>query len=780
MKRRSFLVGGALVAAAGGGLFVGVGRLVGDRVGDPGSLPVQPDSVGLNGWVRVGTDGVVTVTMAKTEMGQGISTALPMIVADEMDVPLSLVRVEPAGLARRYGNRAVFDATWWFHPDNESSWLARRLIEMGEANGALLGVQITGHSSSVSDSFETLRHAGAAARAMLVAAAAARWNVAPQECITVAGGVVHRNVHDGIRSSAARLGYGALALEAARYPVPGDIEPKSPKQRVLVGTKAPRLDIPDKVTGKAVYGIDVRLPGMLHAAVRGCPVPGGSLGSLDSVEAEALPGVVKVLSYAAAAGCAPGVGVIAANSWQAQLAVSAVKIDWKDGALAPFTGEALIEDMRNAFVREKGVFVFHQRGDGAKALDRATRTMHGDYLAPWLAHATMEPMNCTAQWLAPADDRDKNPSKADANLRLKIWVPTQAPSLALDTAARVSGLDRAQIELQVTQIGGGFGRRLETDYLVPAIALARAVAPAPVQVLWSREEDMTHDFYRPAAVCRLQAGFDEQGRLFAWRTRSVSDAVTPQFLGRNFPLMAKASSVLPDRTQAEGLWDQPYEIPHRFCDHVTVATPVPIGNWRSVGHSHMAFFAESFIDELAHAAGTDPLAFRRGLLTAHPRHLAVLALAAQKAGWGSALAPGRALGLALHESFGTIVAQVAEVSIEDARPRVHRVVCALDCGTVVNPGIVAQQVEGSVIFALSACLHGAITFRDSRVEQSNFPSYEMVRLREAPLVETWIVPSEAPPSGVGEPATPPLAPAVANALFTLTGQRLRTLPLRLA
>jgi isoquinoline 1-oxidoreductase beta subunit len=772
MKRRTFLVGGALVAAAGGGLLVGFGRLVGDRVGDARSLPAEPGSVGLNGWVRLGKDGVVTITMAKTEMGQGIATALPMIVAEEMDVPLSLVRVEAAPLdERRYGNRIVFAGTWWFHPDNEHSWLARRFTEMGEANGALLGVQITGGSSSVSDSYEMLRQAGAAARALLVAAAAARWNVPTHECVTVAGGVIHRQVHDGQRTSAARLDYGVLAEEAARQALPADLQPKTAKQRNLVGTRAPRLDVPDKVTGKAVYGIDVRLPGMLFAAVRGCPVPGGRLAGFDASKAKAMAGVHDVLAYAGEAGCAPGVAALAADSWQAQLAVAAVQVQWDTSGLALFNDAQLIEQMRGAFEREKGVFVFHERGDGSKAMDRAARTMHADYLAPWLAHATMEPMNCTAQWLAPGQD--------PRGVRLRIWAPTQVPTFAVETAARVSGLPRAQIELQQTQVGGGFGRRLETDYIVPAVALARAVQPLPVQALWSREEDMTHDFYRPAAVCRLQAGFDEQGRLIAWRTRSVSDAITPQFLGRNFPLMGKGAGMLPDRTQAEGLWDQPYEIPHRYCDHVTAPAPVPIGNWRSVGHSHLAFFTESFIDELAHSVNADPLAFRRGLLGAHPRHLAVLDLAAQMAGWGTPLPPGHAHGIALHESFGSIVAQVAEVSIRDGRPRVHRVVCAVDCGLVIHPGIVAQQVEGSVIFALSAALYGAITFRDGQVEQANFPAYEMVRMGEAPLVETYIVPSEEPPSGIGEPATPPLAPALGNALFALTGRRLRALPIRL-
>jgi isoquinoline 1-oxidoreductase beta subunit len=776
VKRRTFLVGGLVAGAAGAGLLVGFGRITGERVGDVHSVEPQPDSVALNGWVRIGNDGGVTVTLAQVEMGQGVSTALPMIVAEELDVPMALVRTEPAGRARRYGNREVFAASWWFHPDNEDSWLARRFVAMGKSTGALLGLQITGGSTSVRDLYEPLRMAGASARAMLVAAAAARWEVPAEECTTVAGGVVHRRVHDGVRVSAARLGYGALAADAARHPVRGDVTPKNPARRTLVGTRAPRLDVPDKITGKAIYGIDVRLPGMLFASVRGCPVPGGSLQHLDPAPAMALPGVRQVISYEGAAGCAPGVGVIAQNTWQAQIAVSALPIDWAPGPHPAFDTAQLAQQMRAAFAGGDGGFVFHERGMGLDALDRAAKAIRADYWAPWLAHATMEPMNCTAQWLPGRADDGKDKGMA---ARLKIWVPTQAPSFALETAARVSGLDPEQIELTVTQLGGGFGRRLESDYLVPAIALARAAQPAPVQVLWTREEDMTHDFYRPAAVCRLQGGFDEQGKLMAWTTRSVSDAVTPQFLARNYPLLATPMAHVPDRTQAEGLWDQAYEIPNRHCTHVTQATPVPIGNWRSVGHSHMAFFGESFIDELAHAASADPLAFRRGLLLEHPRHRAVLELAAQKAGWGDPAPAGRARGIALHESFGTIVAQVAEVSLVAGRPRVHRVVCALDCGTVINPEIVAQQVEGSVIFGLSACLFGEITFRDSRVEQSNFPDYEMLRLAEAPVVETWIVPSEAPPAGIGEPVTPPVAPAVGNALFALTGQRLRSLPFRL-
>ncbi len=733
--------------------------------------------MGLNAWVAVDRSGIVHVALPWVEMGQGVSTALPMLVAEELDVALGQVRTEQpgnsqlgnvptgetqAGRARLYGNRAVFGASWWFHPDNQDSWLARRMVAMGQANGSVLGIRITGGSSSVRDAFDTLREAGAAARLMLVSAAAAHWGVPASECSTAAGAVVH--------TSGRKLGYGALVEQAARLPVPGKATPKPASKRTLVGSRPPRLDVPAKVNGGAIYGADVRLPGMLYGAVRGAPSPGGAIESIDKSLADKMPGVRAIVQYEALAGCAAGVGVVAQDSWQAQLALTECKVRWGNGGRASFDTDSLRKLMRDALDGAERGFVFHERGEGELGLARAARVVKADYFAPWLAHATMEPMNCTAQWLT---------NVPDGGDRLRIWVPTQAPSFVLETAARASRLAPEYIELQVTQVGGGFGRRLESDYVVPAIALARAVSPSPVQVQWSREEDITHDFYRPAAVCRLHAGLDEQGRVGTWLTRSVSDAITSQFLERNYPTLGKMVGMMPDRTQAEGLWDQPYEIENRRCEHVHLELPVPIGNWRSVGHSHMAFFAESFIDELAQAAGVDPFEYRRRMLEHHPRHLAVLELAAAKAGWGSPPASGRARGIALHESFGSIVAQVAEVSLNARRVRVHRVVCAIDCGTVVHPDIVAQQVEGSVVFALSACLYGEIGFRDGRTVQSNFPDYEMVRLREAPAVETWIVPSGAPPMGVGEPATPPLAPAVANAVFGITGKRLRELPIRL-
>ncbi len=753
MKRRTFLLG----AAAGGALLIGYGLMPpASRVGGSGALPARADAVGLNGWVRVNADGTVNVVLARAEMGQGAHTALPMMVAEEMDLPLSKVRIEPASFDQRYGNLEVLAMSWWFHPDDQQSSPALFMDSFSRRMGRLLGIQITGGSSSVRDAWDLLRQAGASARAMLVGAAAARWQVAAADCKTADGAVVHP---DG-----RRLGYGELAAAAAKIDVPGEVPLKPREQYQLVGTAAPRLDVPAKVNGRTRYGIDVRLPGMLYAAVAGCPVPGGGIAKVDETEARKIPGVLGVVRYEGLAGCAPGVGVVARGYWLARRALDQLAITWDEGPHGKLDSGELMAQMRAALDdSSRSGFTFHERGDGAKALAGAPRVLRADYSAPWLAHAALEPMNCTAQFV---------------DGRLRLWVPTQAASFALETAARASGLSKDRIDLVTTAIGGGFGRRLESDFVVPAVALARAMQPAPVQVIWSREEDMRHDFYRPAAVARLQAALDEKGEPVAWVTKSVSDAITPQFLARNYPLLSRINGPTPDRTQSEGLFDQSYEIPNRHCAHVTFDTPVPVGNWRSVGHSHMAFFSESFVDEMAQAAGRDPYEYRRSLLRNHPRHRAVLELAAEKAGWGRPPA-GRALGIALHESFNSIVAQVAEVSIEDKRPRVHRVVCAIDCGTVVNPGIVAQQIEGAVVFGLTATLNGQITLRNGRVEQGNFPDYEVIRLREAPEVQTFIVPSTERPAGVGEPGTPPIAPAVANAVFALTGQRLRSLPLRL-
>jgi isoquinoline 1-oxidoreductase beta subunit len=744
VKRRAFLLSALGVSGA---------LVVGWALAPPASrlgAASRSRPVALNGWIRVADDGTVGIVVPRSEMGQGVWTALPMLVAEELEVPLDRVRVEPAGDDAIYGNVSVFAQSLPFHPDQADTPGARIAGWFVSKIARDLGVQVTGGSSSVRDAWEPMRQAGAAARSMLVEAAARRWGV-PAERLAARDGVVRG-------ADGREAGYGELAAEAALLAPPARIELKQPAQFRLIGQPVPRIDSADKSSGRTVYGIDVRLPGMLYAAIRGCPQLGGTIRSFDAAPAERMPGVVRVSRYRGGNGCAPGVAVIARSHWQAREALDRVRVEWNGGTAQAVDGEQLVRQMRQALAGPGG-WVFFRQGDAIGALRSAHRVVQADYEAPWLAHATMEPMNCTAQ---------------QVDGRLKLWAPTQAPGLARRVAARVSGMDAGRIDLTVTPLGGGFGRRLESDFLVPAVELAGQMAPAPVQVLWSREEDFSHDFYRPAALARFQAGVDAAGRVVAWVSRTASDAIGPQFLRRVFPLPPLDTE---DATTAEGHFDQAYEFELRHSSHIRTASPVPIGNWRSVGHSHNAFFTESFIDELANATAADPVQFRLALLKRHPRHRAVLELAAREAGWEAAPAAGRARGVALHESFGSIVAQVAEVSLQDGQPRVHRVVCAIDCGIAVNPRIVAQQMEGAVNFGLSAALFERITIRDGRIEQQNFPQYPLLRFSDAPEVETHIVPSARPPAGVGEPGTPPIAPAVANAVFALTGQRRRSLPL---
>lgn len=751
MKRRTLILG---ALGAGGALIVGWGLLparsrLGAVLVSGGEVHVQ-----LNGWVKVYADGVVGVVVPRAEMGQGVFTALPMLVAEEMDLPLARVRVEPAPIDAIYGNVAMLVGSLAFHPDAEHTRTAHAARWIVAKVGRELGLQVTGGSSSVRDAWLPMRQAGAVARAMLCAAAARQWNTSVKQCRMTNGEVVHA---DG-----RRFGLGELAQAATRETPPTSVDLRPVDQFKLLGTAAPRLDVPGKVDGTAIFGIDVRLPGLLYAAVKMCPVIGGSLASVNSDALRAWPGVVRVSTFAGGAGATSGVAVVARDSWTARAAVDQLDVRWNEGPHAALDGKALVDAMREVLSGSDG-FAFHSHGDGAAALKYAATVVSAEYSAPWLAHATLEPMNCTAQFTEDG--------------RLRIWAPTQVASVARHVAARVAGVDADRVEINVTLLGGGFGRRLETDYIAVAVQVARDVAPVPVQMLWSREEDFTHDMYRPAVVARLQGGLDAKGAPLAWVTHSVSDAITPQYVARSYPAFA---ADLPDKTTAEGLFDQPYEFAHRLSAHRVFKSPVPIGYWRAVGHSQNAFFTESFIDELAVEARRDPLEFRMELLKVHGRHRAVLQLVAEKAGWGKPMAHGHARGIALHDSFGSIVAQVAEVSIVEKQLRVHRVVCAIDCGTVINPDIVAQQMEGSIVFGLTAALYGEITIEKGRVMQTSFADYPMVLLRESPAIETHILPSERDPGGVGEPGLPPIAPAVSNAVFALTGQRMRALPLRLS
>ena len=754
MKRRTWLLS---ALGATGALVVGWGVMPArSRLGSPELMLKTEGDVALNGWIKIAQDGSVVLAMPRSEMGQGVHTALAMLVAEELDLPLQRVRLEQAGADSIYGNVAMLVASLPFHPlDSEGDHKPVK-IKMGEwMVGKIareLGINATGGSSTIADLWDPLRMAAATARACLVQTAAKTWQV-PAGDITVADGVMQH-------ASGKSAHYGQMGAAAAGS-TPSGVAPKSRPDWKLIGQPAQRSDIPAKVTGQAQFGLDVRLPGMLFAAVRMSPMLGGSVSAMDTKAALALPGVTQVVKLDAWGGGTGGLAVVGKSTWLARQGAQAVQAQWQ----APNTGALdttrIQAALLNSLNTENG-FTFHEQGVPAQAEKAAAKRIDALYQAPYLAHATMEPMNCTAQV---------------KNGQVDIWVPTQVPQMARAMAAKVAGVKEDQVTVHVTLLGGGFGRRLEVDFVGQAVQVAMACAGLPVQLFWSREEDMTHDFYRPMHLAKFQASQDEKGEITSLRIKSAGDAITPRWMARAAPHLSGPID-MPDKTTAEGLFDLPYGFPSQHMSHVATKSGVPVGFWRSVGHSHNAFFSESFMDELAAATQQDPLAFRLGWLKEAPRYAAVLQLAANKAGWGKPLPTGRAQGLALHKSFGSIVAQVAEVSLEQGQIRVHRVVCAIDCGTVINPNTVAQQMESSVIFGLSAALYGRIDIKDGEVQQNNFPSYPVVQLAQAPVVETWLIPSTRAPSGVGEPGLPPLAPAVGNALFVLTGKRQRSLPLQ--
>lgn len=758
MKRRKLLLSGAGLA---GTLIVAWGLLPPrSRLGRPDSLADAEGRIALNGWIRIAPDGHVVLVMNRSEMGQGVHTALAMLVAEELDVPLARIELVDAGAETIYGNVAALVGSLPFHPRDTEPGQETRPVRAGRwVVGKLareLGMSLTGGSSSVADAWEPLRLAAATARAQLLGAASLRWRL-PADELTVSEGVIS-HAGDGQRAH-----YGELVRMAAATP-PGSVVLKPREQWKLIGRPLPRVDLPAKVDGTARFGIDTRLPGLVYAVVRHAPALGGSPGRVDVEPAMKLAGVERVVRLGPYAGSTPALAVVGRSSWHARRGAAALGVDWQPPPARLLDSNsiaaALDATARAAAASDAGL-AFHRRGEANEALAGAARRVEALYRAPYLAHAAMEPINCTARVLGG---------------RVELWAPTQVPSFARAIAARVAGVPRDKVTLHVTYLGGGFGRRLEVDFIGQAVRVALETGGRPVQLLWPREEDITHDFYRPAGAALMQAGLDAQGRVQALKITSAGDAITPRYMERNAPWLAGPLD-LPDKTASEGLFDLPYEVPHQRIAHVATHSGVPVGNWRSVGHSHNAFFSEAFVDELAFAAGQDPVAFRLAMLKDMPRHAAVLRLAADKAGWGARLPAGTARGVALHESFGSIVAQVVEASLADGKPVVRRVVCAADVGTVVNPGIVAQQMESAIVFGLSAALYGRLDIVASVVQQNNFPNHPMLTLAQTPRIETHLVPSNNAPGGVGEPGTPPVAPALANALFALTGRRLRELPL---
>lgn len=710
--RRQFLQVAAMV---GGGFAIGFGSVA--RAAAAGASRAT-DFI-PNAFVRIAPDSSVTVLIKHLEMGQGVSTGLPTLVAEELDADWAQIKVESAPAdAGRYNN-----------------------LLWGQAQG-------TGGSTAIANSYEQLRKAGAAARAMLVAAAADEWKVPATE-IRVANGVL---THPG---SGRKSKFGPLAARAAQMPPPTDIKLKDARDFKLIGKPIARKDSKAKTNGSAQYTIDVKLPGMLTAVVAHAPLFGAKVKSFDAVKAKAVRGVVDVVQIPS------GIAVLANNFWAAKQGRDALSVQWDDTG-ANKLGSAEIVAQYQALARKPGM-VARKDGDAAAAFASAAKKLEASFEFPYLAHAPMEPLDCVVSL-----GRDA----------CEIWNGEQLQTPDQFAVAKLTGLKPEQVKLNMLYAGGSFGRRAnpQSDYVVEAVSIAKAIGGrAPIKLMWTREDDMRGGFYRPLYLHKLSAGLDAQGKLVAWQHRIVGQSIVA---GTPFEGMMVKDGI--DATSVEGASTLPYQIPNMLVDLHSPRIGVPVQWWRSVGSTHTAFSTETFIDELAAAAGKDPVEFRRVMLAKHPRHLGVLDLAAEKAGWGKPLPKGLGRGIAVHESFNTFVAQVAEISIDGAgKLKVERVVCAVDCGVVVNPDIVRAQMEGGIGFGLSAALYGAITLKDGRVEQSNFHDYPALRINEMPEVEVHFMPSTEAPTGVGEPGVPPIAPAVANAIAAATGKRLRNLPLRL-
>ncbi len=708
LSRREFCKTGALL---GGGLVLGF-NLPGGRGLAEAADPAK--TFAPNAFIRITPDELVTIIVNKSEMGQGVYTSLPMLIAEELETDWSKIRFEPAPVDPAY---------------NHTQW----------------GMQGTGGSSSIRSTWEQFRRAGASARVMLEQAAAAIWQVEPAKCRAKNGMVF-------LKDSDRKLSFGRLVEKAADLTPPKEVKLKEPKNFTVLGHSKKRLDTPIKVQGRAEFGIDVLMPGMLNAVIARPPVFGAKLKSFDDAAARKVAGVKEVVAVEA------GVAVVADYFWQAHQGREALKIEWDEGPLADLDSDR--QRQRYVELAMKPGLPATRRGDVDAGLKRSTQVIDAVYEFPYLAHATMEPLNCTA------DVRSNS---------CEIRVGTQMQTLDRNAAAAITGLPQERVKLHTTYLGGGFGRRAvpTSDFTSEAVQVSKAVK-APVKVIWTREDDMHGGYYRPASYHQLNAGLDSEGMPLALQHRIVCQSIVK---GTPFEGLIKNGI---DETSVEGAADTPYAIPNLLVDYQMAPAGVPVLWWRSVGHSFNAFVKESFIDELAHLAGQEPYQYRRKLLAEHPRQQALLDLVAEKSNWGKP-SDGHFQGIAIHESFGSLVAQVAEISVYDTgNIRVHKVVCAVDCGRTVNPDTIEAQMESAIVFGLSAALYDAITFKKGRVQQGNFDDYEMLRMSGMPKITVHITNSKEAPGGIGEPGVPPIAPAVANALFAARGIRMRTLPMTAA
>jgi len=701
LSRRTFL---KVSAAAGGVLIVG---------GYVPGLQDEAEAAGIfepNVWLKIGADDSITIMLSQLEMGQGVMTSMPMLVAEELDIDWNKIKTEWTPADAKYGNP-----------------------NFG-------GAQLTAGSNSVRGMWKLLREAGATARVMLVTAAAQTWGVAENTCSTDKGEVIHK-------ASGRRLRYGSLVDKAAALPMPKAVSLKDPKDFRIIGQSLPRLDIPEKVNGKAGFGIDVKRPGMLIARIVRCPVFGGKVASFNPGKAKAVTGVRHVVEIS------NGVAVVADNYWAASKGAQALDVKWNEGALANLNSADIIK--RYAALAEQPGKVARNNGDASAAMKNAAHSFERVFEVPFLAHACMEPMNCTADVRSDACD---------------VWVPTQGQTASQAAAVAASGLPAKAVNIHTTYLGGGFGRRGEADFVTEAVETSKAVGK-PVKVVWTREDDIQHDFYRPVTYVRMWGAVDASGQPVVFMQRLVQQS-----------LMKRLGPMPPngvDFISVDGAANLPYAIPNIRIEYTETDPGIPYGFWRSVGASVNGYVVEAFIDELATTAGKDPYQFRHDLLSKAPRHRAVLDLVAEKSGWGKPLPQGHARGIAVMEAFGSIVGQVAEVSVTNGAVRVHKVWCAVDTGWVINPDTIKAQMEGGTIYGLTAALKGEITIQNGRVMQHHFNDYPMMRHNEAPEVEVHIVPSAETPGGIGEPSTAVAAGALANAVAAATGKRIYRLPIRL-
>jgi len=715
--RRTFLKAGT---AAGGGLAIGFYL--------PGAARVAEAAAGqakLNAFVKIGTDGKVTVVCGQSEMGQGCHNALSMLIAEELEVELKNVHIEQGGIDPAFGNPRYIGFK------------------------AVGGFQATGGSSSVRNLGPVARRAGAAARFMLVSAGAERMQVLRSECSAENGFVIHK-------PSGRKVSYGSVANDAAKMMAPDEPALKPRSEFRIIGKSTPRHDLPLKVTGKPIYGLDVKRPGMLTATIAKCPVFGGKVRSFNAERALKVPGVKKVVQVGS------GVAVVADSFWAAKKGRDALEVTWDEGPMAKVSSPDLYKSWAELAKRPTAAERL-KTGDVGAALASGVLRLERVYEVPFLAHACMEPMNASAHF------------KGDS---VEIWAPTQAQSWNQHWVSQLTGLPPKAITVHTTYLGGGFGRRLESDYVLDAVETSRAAGNVAVKVVWTREDDLQHDFYRPASYNLVQAATGQDGMPTAWRHRIVGTSILQYF--KTFAHFLRKDGL--DPTSVQGAADYfPYDIPNVHVDYVNNNPGVPSGFWRSVGNSQNGFVLESFVDELAHATGKDPYQYRRQLLSKpHAARLrGVLDLAAERAGWGKPLSAGVHRGIAAHFAYGGYCAQVAEVSVaRDGTLKVHRVVAAIDSGWVVNPDMLKYQVEGAIYYGLSAALYGEITIRNGRVEQSNFDNYKMLRMDGMPKVEVHILEGQGEQGGGGEPGVPPTAPAVCNAIYAATGKRIRKLPIK--